>query len=135
MIRGVGTFAVRRGSADRKALRQAIDLLQSGEVVCIFPEGTRSMDGNLGKPVAGIGLIALKSMAPVVPVVVEGTESVLPPHAKRLYRKQIKVSFGKPLIFTDLYESSNTKESVGEVGSRIMDAISALRNSAPSRLP
>jgi 1-acyl-sn-glycerol-3-phosphate acyltransferase len=128
MIRGVGTFPVRRGSADRRALKHAIGLLQSGKVVCIFPEGTRSLDGKLGKAVAGIGLIALKSKAPVVPVAITGTDGVLPPHAKRLYRKHIKVSFGKPLFFTDLYESADSREAVKEVGSRIMEAVSILRN-------
>ena len=125
-MRAVGAFPVRRGTADRKALKQAIDLLNRGRVVCIFPEGTRSPDGNLQEPELGIGLIALKSRAPIVPVAVIGTDKVLPPHAKRLYRNRVTIVYGQPLTFPHLEEGKETRQSLEEVGRSTMSAISEL---------
>lgn len=126
LIRAVGSFPVRRGMADRAALKKAIKMLEEGRVVCIFPEGTRSVDGRLKDPELGIGLIALKSRAPVVPVAVLGTDKVLGPHSKLPRRHQIKVIYGKPITFDDLYEGSHGREALEEVGRRTMDAIASL---------
>ncbi|MDH7481381.1 MAG: lysophospholipid acyltransferase family protein [Armatimonadota bacterium] len=126
LIRAVGSFPVRRGMADRAALKKAIKMLEEGRVVCIFPEGTRSVDGRLKDPELGIGLIALKSRAPVVPVAVLGTDKVLGPHSKLPRRHPIKVVYGKPITFDDLYEGSHGREALEEVGRRTMDAIASL---------
>ena len=58
LIRRVGAFPVKRGTADRTALRKAVELLESGEIVGMFPEGTRSLDGKLQEPELGVGMIA-----------------------------------------------------------------------------
>ncbi len=126
LIKAVGSFPVKQHSADRAALRTALDLLAKGEVVCIFPEGTRSLDGKLLPAQAGIGMVALKSRAPVVPVALIGTDRVLPPHSSFFHFAKVKVVYGKPLTFDDLYESGMDREAVEEVGRRIMSAISDL---------
>ncbi|MCL6518496.1 MAG: 1-acyl-sn-glycerol-3-phosphate acyltransferase [Armatimonadetes bacterium] len=126
LIRAVGSFPVRRGTADRAALKKAIKMLEEGRVICIFPEGTRSVDGKLKDPELGIGLVALKSRAPVVPVAVLGTDKVLGPHSKLPRRHPIKVVYGKPITFDDLYEGSHGREALEEVGRRTMDAIARL---------
>ena len=69
----VKAFPVRRGAADRTAIRTAIELLRQGEVVGIFPEGTRTPTGELLPPQRGAGLIALRAGVPVVPVALVGT--------------------------------------------------------------
>ena len=125
-MRWVGAFPVRRGTADRKALKHAIDLLNQGRVVCIFPEGTRSPDGKLQDPELGIGLIALKSQAPIVPVAVIGTDKVLPPNSKRLYRHRVKIVYGKPLTFPQPVQSKESRQLLEEVGRATMSAISEL---------
>lgn len=125
-MRRVGAFPVKRGTADRKAIKHAIGLLEQGRVVCVFPEGTRSEDGKLQEPELGIGLIALKSRCPVVPVLIKGTDKVLPMHAKRLYFHPIHVVYGEPLTFPDLYESSDSRRAMLEVGHRVMTAIQDL---------
>lgn len=125
-MRRVGTFPVRRGTADRKALKQAIDLLAQGRVICVFPEGTRSPDGKLQEPELGIGLIALRARAPIVPVAIIGTDKVLPPNSKRLYRHRVKIVYGKPLTFPDLEQGKETRQSLEEVGRSTMSAISEL---------
>ena len=126
IIKAVGSFPVKRGTADRKAIKQAIDLLNAGEVVCLFPEGTRSMDGKLQEPELGIGLIALKSGAPIVPVAVVGTDSVLPSDGGRPKRHRVIIEYGEPLMFDDLCETGDSRHNIEEVGKRTMSAIGNL---------
>ena len=125
-MRMVGAFPVRRGTADRRALKRAIELVDEGKVVCIFPEGTRSPDGKLQAPELGIGLVALKSRAPVTPALMVDTDKVLPPHSKLLRFHPIKIVYGEPLTFPDLYEVRETRQVLEEVGRRVMAAIADL---------
>ncbi len=126
-IRKVGAFPVRRGTADRKAIKRAMDLLDEGKVVCLFPEGTRSLDGKLQEPELGVGLIALKNGAPVVPVAVIGTDRVLPSGASRPTRHRVRVVYGAPMRFDDLSGASD-RAAMEEVGRRIMAAIADLQS-------
>ena len=125
-MRAVGAFPVRRGPADRKALKRAIQLLKEGRTVCIFPEGTRSPDGRLQAPELGISLVALRSRAPVVPVAVIGSDKVLPPHTLRPRRHRIRIVYGRPLTFPDLYEAGESRKALEEIGRRTMAAIADL---------
>jgi 1-acyl-sn-glycerol-3-phosphate acyltransferase len=72
------TFAVVRESADRAALRRALDILHKGHVLLVYPEGTRSWEGGVGEPHAGAGFIAKHSKALIVPVAGWGSENVVP---------------------------------------------------------
>ena len=126
LIRHVGTFPVRQATADRAALKQAIGLLEAGKVVCIFPEGTRSPDGALLKAELGIGMIAMKSRAPVIPMALIGTNKLLPPHSPFLHFARVRVRIGKPVPIDDLYERGNDREAMEEIGRRVMAAISDL---------
>ena len=74
LIRQVGTFPVDRGKADRAAIRHAEAALSQGIAVGMFPEGTRSVTGALQQAHPGAGLLALRSGAPVLPMVVTGSE-------------------------------------------------------------
>ncbi len=132
LIKAVGAFPVKQNTADRAAIRKALDYLANGELVCIFPEGTRSLDGQLMEAQAGIGMIALKSKAPVVPCALIGTNKMLPPHSAFFHFSRVKVVYGKPLTFDDLYEKGMNKETIEEVGRRIMAAIAELQNNAGS---
>lgn len=67
LIRGVGAFPVKRGTADRASLKRAMDLLNGGQCFGIFPEGTRSKSGHLEKPEPGTAYIALKTGSPMIP--------------------------------------------------------------------
>lgn len=82
-----GVFPVRRGTPDRRSLRTAVDLLKRGEVVAIYPEGTRHHVEPIGAPKRGIVLVANLSGAPIVPVVVQGPYGL---------RRAIRVAFGPP---------------------------------------
>ncbi len=73
IARQAGCFLVKRGSPDRAALRTAASILDEGLPVAMFPEGTRSVSGGLKEPFAGASLVALRSNAPVIPMVIIGS--------------------------------------------------------------
>ena len=130
IIRHVGAFPVKQATADRAALKRAMELLSTGEVVCIFPEGTRNLTGELLKAELGMGLIALKSRAPVVPIALVGTNDLLPAHSAFLKFSRVRVLIGEPVPLDDLYERSSEREALEEVGVRVMAAIADLKDQA-----
>lgn len=91
----LGAFPVRRGGADRAAIKHGIEILQSSQVLAIFPEGTRSKTGKLGKAEPGALMMASKAMATIVPCCVIGTDFQ---RQGRIWPK-VTVRFGKPLFF------------------------------------
>lgn len=115
----LGAFPVHRGQPDRAAIRHALESLERGLVLVLFPEGGRSEDGRLQKAEPGVALIVQKSGAPVVPTALIGTDRMLPRGAKRPRRVPLKVVFGDPLYFTP-------DASREEVLRGIMRAIAAL---------
>lgn len=92
----LGAFPVRRGRPDRAALTRALDLLRSGELIGIYPEGTRRPDARFDEVEDGLAYIALKSGAPVVPVALSGTEAIFPKNAKRPRFVRVRVRIGEP---------------------------------------
>lgn len=128
IIAGVGAFPVRRGAADRAALRHAVDLLKAGGVVLIFPEGTRSEDGHLRVAEKGFALIARQSGAAIVPVAIAGTERMLPKGAKFIRRSRVRIVIGKPLSAQAILDAhpGAGKESLDIIGAATMQAIGDL---------
>ncbi len=94
LVRFAGAFPVKRGEADRQAIRTADELLKKKKVLAIFPEGTRSKTRTMAKGHAGLGMIALRSGVPVLPVAVWGSEHVL-----KKFRAQVTICYGEPVIF------------------------------------
>jgi len=95
----LGAFPIHREAADRQAIRTALNALSRGLVLVLFPEGTRSIDGQLQAGEAGVALLVQKSGAPVIPTAVIGPERMLPVDAKRMTRVPLKCVFGQPLHF------------------------------------
>lgn len=92
----MGSIWVRRGEVDRQALRQALDLLERGEVLGMAPEGTRSRETHsLQKGKTGAAYIASRTNLPIVPVGVSGTEQIMP-NLRRLRRTPVRVVVGEP---------------------------------------
>ncbi|MCC7104813.1 MAG: 1-acyl-sn-glycerol-3-phosphate acyltransferase [Chloroflexi bacterium] len=90
-----GGIRVRRGEADREAIRAALSLLDGGQVVGVFPEGTRSRSGRLGPGRPGAGLLALRTNAAILPIGIVGTQDVLG-LAPIVRRPRISVRIGRP---------------------------------------
>jgi 1-acyl-sn-glycerol-3-phosphate acyltransferase len=102
----VNAFPVKRGMSDREALRSALKVLKSGEVMGLFPEGTRSTDGVLKKGLSGAGFFALRGDADVVPCAIIG------PY--KTFRK-VKVVYGEPILMAPYRERKASADEVTEV--------------------
>jgi 1-acyl-sn-glycerol-3-phosphate acyltransferase len=95
--RKMGAFPVRQGAGDVGAIREAIKRLQEGAALVLFPEGTRTPNGELQPIEAGIGLILRKAGVPVVPVAIEGSFDAWP-GARKIFRSHpIRMRFGPPM--------------------------------------
>lgn len=121
IYRLLGAFPVKRGGADKAAIKQGIDILQKGEVLAIFPEGTRSKTGKLGKAEPGALMMASKARAAIVPCCVAGTDLK---RAGRIWPK-VTVRFGKPMYFPA--DIPLTKEILLELSEEMMKRIEALQ--------
>jgi 1-acyl-sn-glycerol-3-phosphate acyltransferase len=95
-------------------------MLGEGRVVCIFPEGTRSLNGEIGEAEPGAGLFALRTGCPVVPVYVSGTNQMLDLRGK-LHRAKVTVAFGEPFTV-------DKKADRDKVGAQMMQAIARTRD-------
>lgn len=107
-------FPVKRGMSDRQAMRTALKILKGGEVVGLFPEGTRSKTGELQKGLAGAGFFALRGDAVVMPCAIIGSYKPF---------RRLKVIYGQPIDMTPYRERKASPEEVTEV---IMEEIRKL---------
>ena len=103
-LNALGAFPIDRGNADQDAMGTAREILERGDAVLIFPEGTRTRPGALGTPKRGVGRLALETGAPVVPVAVIGTEAIR--RGWRIRPHKVSIRAGAPLRFPTVDEPS-----------------------------
>ncbi|NRD80590.1 1-acyl-sn-glycerol-3-phosphate acyltransferase [Bacillus sp. BRMEA1] len=116
LVKKLNAFPVKRGLTDRDALRKGINVLKEGHVLGLFPEGTRSKTGELGKGLAGAGFFALRTDCSVVPSAVIGPYKSL---------RKLKMVYGKPIPMDELKKAKASPEEVTEL---IMSEIHKLIN-------
>jgi 1-acyl-sn-glycerol-3-phosphate acyltransferase len=139
VLRALGASPVRSGGSDIEAYRVARDILDRGEVLCIFPEGTRSPSGAMGDPKPGVAMLALRAGVPILPVGVSGTDRFLG-RGRRLprLRAPIALRVGRPFTLTS-DPALTRREATNAASDEIMRHIAALtdarhrgRHGAPS---
>lgn len=125
-LRGQGVIPVRAGGSDIEAYRAARSVLDAGEVLVAFPEGTRSRDGRLGAPRPGVTLLATRCGVPIVPVGVSGTDTFLPPGGKRpRFRVRVIVRVGDPWL-PEIADGADRRTALAAADAELMRRIAAL---------
>lgn len=125
LFKSYHAFPVVRHTADRVAIKRSFDLLKAGEVLIMYPEGTRVESGVLGAPEPGAGFLAQKAGCPVVPVGLTGTRECLPKGAKWPRRTRVTITFGKPFVLATR-RPDGTRVSHEDASDAIMAAIAEL---------
>nr|WP_174783438.1 lysophospholipid acyltransferase family protein [Dolichospermum sp. UHCC 0352] len=123
-IKLYGAYPVSRGSADRNAIRSALEYLDNGWAVGVFLEGTRTPDGRIHDPKRGAALLAAKAKAPFLPVCLWGSEKILQPGSSVPHSVPLTLRIGK-LIDAP---SSTKKEELERVTQMCADAINAMHD-------
>lgn len=96
-ISALGAFPVKRGTADREALRRCIEVIQAGEPLVIFPEGTRQSGPEVQPLFEGAAYVAARAGVPIVPVGIGGSERAMPKGSKMLRPVKIRLVVGSPI--------------------------------------
>jgi 1-acyl-sn-glycerol-3-phosphate acyltransferase len=125
------SFPVRRGRTQPSTIKEAVKRLKQGELIVMFPEGSRSVNGKLLDAKRGVGIIAAISRMPVIPTLIKGTEKVLPVGAKFLRPAKITVIFGKPM---EIDKEENDKHFQERISRDIIEAIKNLKVNAESKV-
>ena len=124
LIRKLGAFPVKRGAKDMAAIDTAIESLDKGRTFIIFPEGTRSKNGELGRPKSGVSIIAVRAKAPVIPVFVK--------YGRKKFRRNALISIGE-VIPKEEFEAVDItdKHGIHSISNRVMGEIAKLKETAP----
>ncbi|ASS75167.1 1-acyl-sn-glycerol-3-phosphate acyltransferase [Tumebacillus algifaecis] len=118
ILPSLGAFPVKRGAGDRGAIRASLEILSAGKALCLFPEGTRSKTGEVGKGQGGAAMLAIRSNAEVIPAAIIG------PY--RLFRP-VKIVYGKPVDLSAFRGQKTNSEMIENATEAIMEAIRQLQ--------
>jgi 1-acyl-sn-glycerol-3-phosphate acyltransferase len=122
----LNVIPVDQQGVDRGALKALIRTINAGNAALVFPEGARTLDGNLQPALPGVGLVVARTLAPVVPMRIFGAHEALPPNRNRLRLHPITVVVGEPIYFrdTDLHPREGLYLRLSQ---RVMDAIAEIQ--------
>jgi 1-acyl-sn-glycerol-3-phosphate acyltransferase len=123
----VGCIPVSRGTGDMKALKLTIKALREGKVVSMFPEGTRTEDGELQEAKGGIGFIIEKSDCLVVPAYIDGTYRAHPKGSKFIKPCRISITYGQPITQDEFQALGSGREAYDRHAALIMERIAELK--------
>jgi 1-acyl-sn-glycerol-3-phosphate acyltransferase len=135
LIRGVNAIPIRRGVADLSGLSRAMEVLQRGGALLLFPEGSRMRDGELHVARPGVGLLASNADVPVVPCHISGSGR---PRKWWTRRERVRIRFGEARAWRDLAGDSATlpagRARYQSIGEAVMREIAALRDAEQTAL-
>lgn len=120
LFKALGSFAVRRGKGDTEAIDKACNIVDSGKVLGIFPEGTRSKTGELGKAKAGVALIAMQTKADILPISIKYSTGTF-----KLFCKAT-VRVGELIPYKEPAEDESQRTAIRRISGEVMDSIKEL---------
>jgi len=127
IVKLTGQIKVARQIHDKKEVYEKVySILKKGGIIGIFPEGTRSPDGKIGKTYTGVAKFATMAKVPVVPVGINGTYIIMSRYDKRpKFIKRTKIIIGKPIYF-DEHKKESTEQDFRTITDKIMAEVSEL---------
>ena len=123
----LNVIPVDQEGGDRSALKALIRILRAGHCALVFPEGSRTLDGNLQPALPGVGFVIAKTLAPVVPMRIFGAHEALPRGAGKLRLHPIAIVIGDPIYFSKKDLEPAGKDLYQRLSNRVMNAIAALQ--------
>jgi 1-acyl-sn-glycerol-3-phosphate acyltransferase len=126
LIRKLGAFPVDRARRDPASMRTALSILKGGELLGMFPEGTRSTTGDIQELRAGAARLAARTRTPIIPVAIHGTNRALP-RGKFVRPARIGVTFGEPFELSELYDRNDKGEAMERALNTIKERIESLQ--------
>lgn len=113
ILRAGGAFPVKRGKGDSAAIETAIELAEGGDLIAMFPEGTRSKSGQLMRGKTGAARIAMAANVPIIPATVTNSALLF---KKEYWRPAVNVRFGKPVYWHEIaHRNGNEESSASEI--------------------
>lgn len=122
----MNVIPVDQDGTDRSALKALIRLLKAGKGTVVFPEGERTLDGEIHPALPGLGFVIAKTLAPVLPMRIFGAHEALPRGSSRLRFHRITIVIGEPIYFTEADLQPRSKELYQQLSNRVMAAIANL---------
>jgi 1-acyl-sn-glycerol-3-phosphate acyltransferase len=127
VMKNGGCVPIDRSRGDVGALRKSLTVLAEGWVLALFPEGTRSLTGELQPAKSGIGFLIAKAGVPVVPTYISGSFDAFPKGTKKVKKGQVTVIYGPPIMPTEFRELGSTREAYERIAALVMERIAALK--------
>jgi 1-acyl-sn-glycerol-3-phosphate acyltransferase len=130
----LGGFPVQRDGTDRKALRESIDMLQRGEILLVYPEGTRQHGPKIEPLQPGAAYLALRAGVPIVPVGIAGTEEIFRSHGtKRPHFGRVAIVVGEPIVPVSRDGGVVPRAEVDALTAQLHDALQRVFDEANER--
>lgn len=130
LFSALGGFPVRRGTADREALKRCVTVLERGEPLVLFPEGERKDGPDIFPLKDGAAFVAARAGVPIVPVGIGGSARAMPRHAKFVYPRKVHVIVGPPIVAETGASGRAPRRAVAELTARLHDELQRLFDQA-----
>lgn len=122
-VKSLGAFPVGRGRTDQTAIKKAISILKNDDLLGVFPQGTRRKEGRIGRLHDGVASLAMRTGAPIIPVAIVGSQSMIP--------GKIAVVVGEPILIA---KETPTKEKILEINESLANAIQSLYEEGKTKI-
>ncbi|MCJ7471805.1 MAG: 1-acyl-sn-glycerol-3-phosphate acyltransferase [Actinobacteria bacterium] len=120
------SFPVNRDLINRATFNTSINILKNENILCLFPEGTRSVDGKIGEGKKGVGLISFLSGAPIIPMVIFGSNKIIQKPHKRIFFPKIKMAIGDTIDTARIIKENDRKDAIQIIVDETMRSLKKL---------